>query len=67
MCARLLARIAAVPGTLAVAPDSAMIDAVGHDCTNTKAMIFGEAPAFEEVLASAGEIERIVNHGPGAS
>ncbi len=42
----------AVPGTLAGAPKSAMIDALARDYANTRAMIFGEAPAFEEVLAS---------------
>ena len=57
----------AVPGAFAIAPGSAMADALARDYANTRAMIFGEAPAFEEVLASAGEIERIVNDSAGAS
>ena len=57
----------AVPGTFAIAPGSAMADALARDYANTRAMIFGEAPGFEEVLASAGKIERIVNGRAGAS
>ena len=57
----------AAPGSFAIAPSGAMVDALGRDYASTRAMIFGDAPAFEEVLASAGEIERIVNHGTGAS
>lgn len=56
----------AVPGSFAIAPGGAMVDALARDYANTRAMIFGEAPAFEEVLASAGEIEGIVNHRTGA-
>lgn len=48
-------------GTFAVAPTGAMVDALGRDYASTTAMIFGTAPAFEEILASAGRIERVVN------
>ena len=38
-----------------------MVGALENDYANTKAMIFGAAPAFEEILASIKQIERIVN------
>jgi hypothetical protein len=40
-----------------------MVDALSGDYAKTTAMIFGTAPAFEEVLASAAQIERILNDG----
>jgi len=46
----------AVPGTFAVAPTGTMVDALTRDYTNTIAMIFGEAPAFEKILASVEQI-----------
>ena len=51
----------AVPGTFAITPTGAMVHALENDYANTTAMIFGAAPAFEEILASIEEIERIVN------
>ena len=51
----------AVPGTFAIRPTGAMIGALEHDYANTTAMIFGIAPAFEEILASIQEIELAVN------
>ncbi len=36
---------------------------LSRDYDNTKAIIFGGAPEFEEILASVGEIERIANMG----
>ena len=51
----------AVPGSFAIAPVGAMIDALGRDYANTTAMIFGAAPDFAAILASVGEIERITN------
>ena len=53
----------AVPGTFAITPVGGMIDALGRDYANTTAMIFGAAPGFEEFLASAIQIERIINDG----
>ena len=51
----------AVPGTFAVAPTGAMVGALSSDYANTIAMIFGEAPALKEILASADKIERALN------
>lgn len=51
----------AVPGTFAVAPVGEMLDALKRDYANTTAMIFGEAPAFEEVIESAAQIEQAIN------
>ncbi|MFZ5778914.1 MAG: nucleotidyl transferase AbiEii/AbiGii toxin family protein [Pseudomonadota bacterium] len=51
----------AVPGSFAVAPTGAMIDALSRDYANTTAMIFGVAPDFQAILRSVGEIERIAN------
>jgi hypothetical protein len=51
----------AAPGTFAIAPAGGMIDALGRDYANTTAMIFGTAPGFADILASAAEIERIIN------
>ena len=60
-----------VPGTFAITPTGAMVDALENDYANTTAMIFGAAPAFEEILVSIKEIEWIVNsvdyQGPGRS
>ena len=49
--------VSAVPGTFAVAP----AEALGRDYANTTPMIFGSAPAFEDILASANEIEKTIN------
>jgi hypothetical protein len=38
-----------------------MLEALSRDCANTRAMIFGHAPDFEEILASLAEIEGIAN------
>jgi len=53
----------AVPGSFAIAPVGEMVDVLRRDYANTTAMIFGAAPRFSEILASAAEIERIVNDG----
>lgn len=53
----------AVPGSFAIAPTGAMIDALSRDYANTTAMIFGVAPDFQAILMSVGEIERIANAG----
>ncbi len=54
----------AVPGTFAVAPTGTMVDALTRDYTNTIAMIFGEAPAFEKILASVEQIQQLINTEP---
>ncbi len=51
----------AVPGKFAIGPVDGMVGALQDDYANTTAMIFGAAPAFDEVLASALEIERRLN------
>ena len=51
----------AAPGSFAIAPIDGMIEALTRDYDNTRAMIFGRAPDFAEVLLSIGEIERISN------
>ena len=53
----------AVPGTFAITPTEAMVEVLGRDYANTTPMIFGTAPAFEEILASTEEIEEIINTG----
>ncbi len=51
----------AAAGTFAVAPTGAMVDALSRDYANTIAMIFGEGPAFEEILESVQMIELALN------
>ena len=51
----------AVPGTFVIAPADAMVGALSRDYDNTTAMIFGDPPAFKEILASAERIERTIN------
>ena len=53
----------AEPGTFAVAPTEAMVEPLARDYANTTPMIFGTAPAFEDILASANEIEETINGG----
>ena len=53
----------AEPGTFAVAPTDLMVDSLARDYINTTPMIFGAAPAFEDILASADEIEDTINSG----
>ena len=52
----------AVPGMFAITPTGAMAGALQDDYANMTAMIFGAAPAFEEILASIEHIERIINN-----
>lgn len=52
----------AVAGSFALAPAAAMTDALERDYANTTAMIFGDAPRFQDILKSITEIERIANH-----
>ncbi len=51
----------AAPGTYAITPTEAMVDALTRDYANTTAMIFGEVPAFEKILASASDIQEALN------
>lgn len=52
----------AVPGTFAIEPAPKMVDALARDYANTTAMIFGVAPSFDGILASARQIERDINN-----
>ena len=51
----------ATPGTFAIAPAAAMIDLLRRDYANTAAMVFGEAPAFDEILASVTALDAAAN------
>ena len=51
----------AVPGTFVVSPTGEMVGALSRDYANTMAMIFGEAPAFDEILVSVNRIEQALN------
>jgi hypothetical protein len=51
----------AQPGTYALTAHDAMTDALRGDYENTKAMIFGEPPSFEAILASIAKIEAALN------
>jgi Nucleotidyl transferase AbiEii toxin, Type IV TA system len=51
----------AVPGSFAIAPTGAMVKMLRRDYANTAAMIFGDAPNFEEIMASVHEVEQIAN------
>ncbi len=53
--------VAATPGTFALRPIGGVIDQLAHDYENTRAMTFGDAPDFEDILASIGEIEGRLN------
>ena len=53
--------VSATPGTFAIAPAGTMVEALARDYANTAPMIFGAAPAFENILASTKEIEETVN------
>ncbi|WP_158972300.1 nucleotidyl transferase AbiEii/AbiGii toxin family protein [Chachezhania sediminis] len=52
---------AAEPGTFALRPVGDMIDRLARDYANTKAMIFGDAPDFGDILSSISEIEDRLN------
>lgn len=52
----------AAPGSFALAPVDGMVEALNRDYANTTSMIFGAAPGFEEILASAKQIERAINN-----
>ena len=53
----------AEPGTFAIVPTDLMVESIARDYANTTPMIFGAAPAFEDILASAAEIEDTINSG----
>lgn len=51
----------AVPGSFAIEPEPEMVDALARDYTDTTAMIFGAPPTFDDILASARQIEQSIN------
>lgn len=51
----------AKPGSFAIAPTDGMINTLRRDYKNTVPMIFGTAPAFDEVLASIRLLDSQVN------
>ena len=51
----------AVPGSFAIEPAAKMVDALARDYVNTTPMIFGAAPGFGEIVASARQIEESLN------
>ena len=51
----------AVPGTFSLRPVGDMLPRLERDYENTKAMIFGEPPAFSELMASLEVIEDVLN------
>lgn len=53
--------VSAANGTFALAPTEAMVDALARDYANTTSMIFGDAPAFKDILASMEQIEWAAN------
>ena len=53
----------AEPGTFAIMPTDLMVESIARDYANTTPMIFGAAPAFEDILASTAEIEDTINSG----
>lgn len=53
----------AEPGTFAIVPTDLMVESLARDYANTTPMIFGTAPEFEDILASAHEIEDTINSG----
>lgn len=52
---------AAAPGTFALRPIGDMVDRLARDYEYTEAMIFGDAPDFEDILSSIAEIEDRLN------
>ena len=51
----------ACPGTFSLRPVGDMVDRLARDYDNTRAMIFGVAPDFDEILSSIEQIENTLN------
>ena len=51
----------AVSGTFSLRPVGDMTERLARDYDNTRAMIFGDAPDFDDILSSIGEIEDRLN------
>jgi hypothetical protein len=55
----------AAPGTFALAPTPEMLERLERDYENMAGMIFGPIPAFENVVQTVIELERLLNE-PGS-
>lgn len=51
----------AAPGTFALAPTPPMLDTLRRDYAAMAGMVFGDVPAFDDVIVAIGELERQVN------
>ena len=51
-------------GSYALTPQGTMIEALRRDYENTQAMIFGDPPTFDAILASIVDIENRINSTP---
>lgn len=51
----------ATRGSFAIAPAAAMIGLLRRDYANTAAMVFGEAPAFDQIMASVTALDAAAN------
>ena len=51
----------AAAGSFSLRPVGSMLSRLLHDYENTQAMIFGEAPEFNDILDSIGQIEDALN------
>jgi hypothetical protein len=54
----------AVPGSLRVVPPEHRVAALRQDYRDMGAMIFGQAPSFEELLWHLEELEAAINQSP---
>lgn len=51
----------AVPGSFTLVPPPAMLDLLRQDYRAMAVMIFGDVPAFEDVMGSIAALERLLN------
>ncbi|MEK1893086.1 MAG: nucleotidyl transferase AbiEii/AbiGii toxin family protein [Rhizobium sp.] len=56
----------ALPGSYRLVPTAGMRDKLSRDYDRMSAMIFGELPKFEDVMASIADLERFINVVPEA-
>jgi hypothetical protein len=54
----------AKPGSWAVAPNAGMLERLGADYEKTALMIFGNAPAFDSIVASIESLDTTMNQLP---
>jgi hypothetical protein len=56
----------AVPGSLRVVPPEHRLAALRQDYRDMGAMIFGQAPSFDELLRYLVELETAINRSPNS-